>query len=137
MKVFRKIEAWFYILVYLLEHDTENTQFFVNISNMVMTNPKKFFENVKKIKLSGKIFPLKNKLLPDPMKLIMQGKRKSNMGIPCVCGRFILFKFFLWCQKLDSPPPENSKICQIYTRKKFQSFGLKMREIVQKSTGMQ
>jgi len=40
---FRKIEAWFYILVYLLEHDTENTQFFVNISNMVMINPKTVF----------------------------------------------------------------------------------------------
>jgi hypothetical protein len=74
---FRKIEAWFYIFVYLLEHDTENTQFFVNISNMVMINPIFFFENVNKIKLCGKIFPLKKNLLPDPMKLIMQGKEKK------------------------------------------------------------
>jgi hypothetical protein len=93
---FRKIEAWFYILVYLLEHDTENTQFFVNISNMVMTNPKKFFENVKKIKLSGKIFPLKNKLLPDPMKLIMQGKRKRLIWAYHVWQvYFIIIIFFM------------------------------------------
>jgi hypothetical protein len=74
---FRKIEAWFYILVCLLEHDTENTQFFVNISNMVMINPKTVFWKCKENKIKWQDFPIKKKAASRSYETDYAGKEKK------------------------------------------------------------